>query len=134
MTNSLSPQKVVNLYHELRQLSRLWRWIKKLRWGGYAQRVGQAIDPKPGDLGNFCVACPQIGINVAADWKEDRNRWVYCRVLTADGNFKADHVRQKLPADDIWLSDGLGMTTKNLDYRTFLRTAQERATVSAQKM
>jgi len=58
VTNSLSPSKVVNLYHELRRLSRLWRWVKKLRWAGYGQRVGQPIDPKPGKLGNFCPACP----------------------------------------------------------------------------
>ena len=32
ITNPLNPYKVVNLYHELRRLSRLWRWVKKLRW------------------------------------------------------------------------------------------------------
>ena len=59
VTNSLNPSKVVNLYHELRRLSRLWRWVKKLRWAGYRQRVGQPITPKPGELGNYCLACPQ---------------------------------------------------------------------------
>lgn len=73
MTNSLAPSKVVNLYHELRQLSRLWRWVKKLRWAGYAQRVSQPITPKPGELGNFCPACPQVGINLPDNWKEDPN-------------------------------------------------------------
>jgi hypothetical protein len=130
VTNSLSPSKVVNLYHELRRLSRLWRWVKKLRWAGYGQRVGQPITPKPGELGNFCPACPQVGINLPEDWKDDPNRWVFRRVVTADGNFKADHVRQKSAADDVWLSDGLGMTTRNSDYNTFLQTAQERTTVS----
>ena len=37
VTNSLTPSKVVNLYQELRRLSRLWRWVKKLRWARYAQ-------------------------------------------------------------------------------------------------
>jgi hypothetical protein len=133
VTNSLSPSKVVNLYHELRRLSRLWRWVKKLRWAGFAQRVGQPLDPKPGELGNFCPACPQVGINVEENWTDDPNRWVYRRVLTADGNFKADHVRQKLAADDVWLSDGLGMTTTKSDYNAFLQTAKERNTVSVNK-
>jgi hypothetical protein len=133
ITNPLAPSKVVNLYHELRRLSRLWRWVKKLRWAGYAQRVGQPIIPKPGELGNFCPACPQIGINVAADWLNDPNRWVYRRIITADGNFKADHVRQISPADDIWLSDGLGMTTRKSEYNSFLETAWDQATVSLQK-
>jgi hypothetical protein len=130
VTNPLAPSKVVNLYHELRRLSRLWRWVKKLRWAGYGQRVGQPINPKPGELGNFCPACPQIGINVAADWLSDPKRWVYRRVVTADGNFKADHVRQKSAAEDVWLSDGLGMTTTNLEYNAFLESAWNRATVS----
>ena len=133
VTNSLSPSKVANLYHELRRLSRLWRWVKKLRWAGYAQRVGQPITPKSGELGIFCPACPQVGINLPDDWKLDPNRWVFRRVVTADGNFKADHVRQKHPADDIWLSDGLGMTTKNSEYKRFLETAWDRSTVSVIK-
>ena len=130
VTNSLNPSKVVNLYHELRRLSRLWRWVKKLRWAGYGQRVGQPITPKPGELGNYCLACPQVGFNVAENWKADPNRWVYRRVVTVDGNFTADHVRQPLAADDMWLSDGLGMTTRNSEYKAFLQSAQERKTVS----
>jgi hypothetical protein len=131
ITNSLSPSKVVNLYHELRRLSRLWRWLKKLKWAGYAQRVGQPMTPKPGELGNYCPACPQVGINLPENWKEDSNRWVYRRVATVDGNFTADHVRQKSATDDVWLSDGLGMTTKNSEYKAFLKTAAERNTVSS---
>jgi hypothetical protein len=53
-----------------------------------------------------------------------------CRVLTANGSFKTDHVRQKLAADDIWLSDGLGMTMKNSEYKDFLENAKEHHTVS----
>lgn len=130
LTNTLNPSKVANLYHELRRLSRLWRWVKKLRWAGYAQKAGQPITPDRGELGNFCPACPQVGFNLPDDWKDDPNRWVFRRVFTADGNFKADHVRQKSAADDIWLSDGLGMTTKNSEYKDFLVNAKERHTVS----
>ena len=48
----------------------------------------------------------------------------------ADGNFKADHVRQKNQVDDVWLSEGSGMIAKREDYYTFLATAIERLTVS----
>jgi hypothetical protein len=48
----------------------------------------------------------------------------------ADGNFKADHVRQKNQVDDVWLSEGGGMIAKRDDYYTFLATAIERLTVS----
>lgn len=134
VTNPLAPSKVVNLYHELRRLSRLWRWVKKLKWAGYAQQVGQPITPKAGELGNFCPACPQIGVNVAANWLSNPNRWVYRRIITADGNFKADHVRQNSPAEDVWLSDGLGMMTRRSEYNSFLETAWDRATVSTNEL
>lgn len=129
ITNPLNPYKVVNLYHELRRLSRLWRWVKKLRWAGHAQQPGQPINPEPGSLGNFCPACPQVGINLPDDWADNPDQWLFRRVLTADGNFKADHVRQKTPADDIWLYDGLGMTARRQEYHAFLKSALEMKTV-----
>jgi len=42
----------------------------------------------------------------------------------------ADHVWQPLAADDMWLLDGLSMTTRNSEYKAFLQSAQERKTVS----
>jgi hypothetical protein len=47
----------------------------------------------------------------------------------ADGNFKADHVRQKNESGDIWLSEGGGMIPKRHDYMAFLKSAIERHTV-----
>lgn len=54
---------------------------------------------------------------------------MYKRVFVADGNFKADHVRQKNPVDDVWLSEGSGMIPRRSEYLTFLATAIERLTV-----
>ena len=48
----------------------------------------------------------------------------------ADGNFKADHVRQANADDDVWLSDGAGMVPNRQKYLDFLKTAMERSTVS----
>ena len=56
------------------------------------------------------------------------NRWVYRRFFVADGNFKADHVRQRFTSD-LWLSEGAGMISKREDYQEFLHTAVERLTV-----
>jgi hypothetical protein len=131
MTMPLNPSKVINFYNELRRLSRLWRWVKKLKWAGYGQQPGQPINPGPGELGYFCAACPQAGINIPTNWQEDSNRWIFRRMLVADGNFKADHVRQKGAGDDIWLSDGTGMMTERAGYQDFLKNAKERSTVSS---
>jgi hypothetical protein len=51
-------------------------------------------------------------------------------VFVADGNFKADHVRQKNADGDVWLSEGAGMIPKRATYHSFLETAIERLTVS----
>jgi hypothetical protein len=57
------------------------------------------------------------------------HRWVYKRFFVADGNFKADHVRQQADSD-VWLSEGGGMYSKRADYHTFLESAINRVTVS----
>jgi hypothetical protein len=49
----------------------------------------------------------------------------------ADGNFKADHIRQKNNETDIWLSEGGGMMPRRDDYESFLKTAIERRTAGS---
>src|ERR1700735_3253399 len=33
-SDRLDPAAVVDLYNEFRRMSRLWRWMKKLKWAG----------------------------------------------------------------------------------------------------
>ena len=74
LTSPAGPGNVPSFYHELLRLSRLWRWMKKLKWAGYGHRSVDPNSPKSGDLANFCPACPQPGINLASNWKDDPNR------------------------------------------------------------
>ncbi|KAF8804321.1 hypothetical protein BYT27DRAFT_7259306 [Phlegmacium glaucopus] len=123
---------VPNLYHDLRKVSRAWRWMKKLKWAGFGHTMADPAAPAAGQLSNFCPACPQPEINLPADWKDDpnrnSNRWVFRRFFVADGNFKADHIRQKNDAADVWLSEGGGMMPQHHNYQDFLDTAIERRT------
>ena len=52
------------------------------------------------------------------------------RSFVADGNFTADHIKQKRPQDDVWLSDGEGMMTAREPYATHIRLAKETKEVS----
>ena len=63
-------------YTELRRLSRQWRWLKQLKWAGYAHRGAEAPPLQPGQLTLFCPACPQPGKNLPESWKEDPNTCV----------------------------------------------------------
>ncbi|KAF8235197.1 hypothetical protein L208DRAFT_1068889, partial [Tricholoma matsutake] len=114
----MRPAEVINLYHELRCLSCLWCWMKKLKWAGYGHNQKDPLNFEPRSLANFCPACPQPGINIPENWQEDVNWCCYfmltCsehvasqnsklvihfifddkHIFVADGNFKADHVWQ----------------------------------------
>jgi len=124
-----APADVANLYNEFRRMSRLWRWIKRLQSAGYTHQDKSPQQVTTGDLANFCPACPQPGINLPEAWQHDPNKFVYRRVFVADGNFKADHVRQKNNMD-IWLSEGGGMMPRQDEYEEFLQQAFEISTVS----
>ncbi|KAF8798363.1 hypothetical protein BYT27DRAFT_7264931 [Phlegmacium glaucopus] len=57
---------VPNLYHDLRKVSRAWRWMKKLKWAGFGHTTVDPTAPVAGQLSNFCPACPQPEINLPA--------------------------------------------------------------------
>ena len=103
--------------------------MKKLKWAGYGHNKKDPRKPDAGSLANFCPTCPQPGKNLPENWKEDRNRSVFGVVLLADGNFKADHVKQKSD-NDVWLWDGGGMAPNRDEYYTYLANAIEKYTVS----
>lgn len=74
LTMPMAHASVINLYHEFRRMSRLWRWMKKLKWAGYGHNKQDALQPNPGSLANYCPTCPQPGINLPDNWKDDQNR------------------------------------------------------------
>lgn len=76
LTQPMSPSEVLNLYREFRRMTRIWRWMKKLKWAGYAGSSRKVKDVEPGELAIFCPACPQPGINIPDDWREDTARHV----------------------------------------------------------
>lgn len=62
------------------------------------------------------------------------SRNVYTRFFVADGNFKADHVRNPRAVEDVWLSEGGGMMSKRETYRRFLNEAKNIPTVSSHRV
>ncbi|KAG6873358.1 hypothetical protein C0992_008824, partial [Termitomyces sp. T32_za158] len=126
-----SSGEVDNLYRELRRISRSWRWLKKLKWAGFGHDgTKQPMKPDRGELAIFCPACPQSGVNLPSDWEEDPDQWKFNRSLMMDGNFKADHVRHRKPARDVWHSEGGGMMAMRDELEDYLKRAKEKPTVS----
>ncbi|KAI6101379.1 hypothetical protein EV401DRAFT_2061384 [Pisolithus croceorrhizus] len=82
-----------------------WQWclLKLLKWSGYQ---GNSNHSTKGDLALFCVACPQLGINLSA--QDNLDDWRYTRTVVMDGNFKAEHMHEQRPDDQVWLMDGHG--------------------------
>lgn len=54
------------------------------------------------------------------------------RSFVVDGNFKADHVRQRRPEDDVWLTSGEGMFAERTRYLEHLAVAIETKEVCLQ--
>lgn len=75
LTSPVSPVTVSNRYKELLRMSRVWRWMKKLKWAGFVHNQQRSDQPKDGQLSIFCPACPQPGINIPPNWKDDPKRY-----------------------------------------------------------
>lgn len=55
-------------------MSRLWQWMKKLKWAGYPNNNKKVSEVQSSELAIYCPACPQPGINIPENWKDD-NSW-----------------------------------------------------------
>ncbi len=78
-------------------------------------------------LALFCPACPQPGVNLPTDWDKDSKWWLYIRKICADGNFKADHLNQINPGDDVQLTEGEGFMTGQEKYSEHIKEASAKA-------
>lgn len=81
LTRPMAPAEVVNLYREFRRMSRLWRWMKRLKWAGYTGDSKKVHQVQPGELAIYCPACPQPGINIPESWRDDPARHVSSNVF-----------------------------------------------------
>lgn len=70
-TSHMWYTQVPHLHRELRRAARGYRNLQLRRWSGFTD--GQ-VDPKEGALAVFCASCPQPGINLPDDWREDVNK------------------------------------------------------------
>ncbi|TFK59126.1 hypothetical protein BDN72DRAFT_781179 [Pluteus cervinus] len=121
-TSSAFPHRTPNRYRELIRLSRQWRMLKEYKWNGFAHTKET---PGPGKLAVMCPTCPQPGINLPENWKNDENQLLYMRSFVMDGNFTASHLKQKHPEDDVWLGSGTSIMTARERYYEHLEIAPD---------
>ncbi|KAG1728761.1 uncharacterized protein EDB91DRAFT_1086001 [Suillus paluster] len=99
-TNNAFPDKILDKkdrYRELMRVSRIWRDLVN----------------KKRDLALYCPACPQPGINLPMSWRYDYEEWLVMQRYVVDGNFTAQHMKMKIPEDDVSLADGKGYMAVN---------------------
>jgi len=65
LTSPLYPDAVPSRYTELGRVSRQWRNLKYRKWFWLLDN----LNCKRGVMALFCAACPQVGINLPADWE-----------------------------------------------------------------
>ena len=61
-------------------------------------------------------------------------RWLYMQSFVADGNFKANHLKQSNDGDDVWLTNGEAFMTNVARYHEHLAEAQETKTVNSDSL
>ncbi|KAI5981036.1 hypothetical protein EDD15DRAFT_2380556 [Pisolithus albus] len=105
----------MNYYSKLRRVtSNVFPHL--VPWNAFQDETERS---SPGDLALFCAACPQPGINVDPD--VDLDDWKYTRTVVMDGNFKAEHMHEKQPDDQVWLMDGRGFMVAHPPYQEYLQ-------------
>ncbi|KAH9843233.1 uncharacterized protein C8Q71DRAFT_794366 [Rhodofomes roseus] len=120
LSNAAFPQRVPDRYCELLRCSRQWRNLKYRKWRGYGHTEEEL---GPGRLALSCVACPHPGVNLEADWERDVDSWKHMASFVMDGNFSAEHLKMRRPADDIPLADGQGFMVTDGRYKEHLKAA-----------
>ncbi|KAL4077937.1 hypothetical protein J3A83DRAFT_4356723 [Scleroderma citrinum] len=84
-------------------------------------------NPSSEDLVLFCPPCPQPGVNIL-ETKAHLFQWVkiwkFSKSIVMDGNFKAEHMRPRNPAEEVWLMDGRGFMVGSRKYKEYLAGTQ----------
>lgn len=102
---------------------RQWRNLKQRKWSG--QPYDEERSTASGALALFCAACPQPGLNLPEDWRQDPDSDSYIRIFTMDGNFSAVHQKRNNAIPEQCLTDGeLYMVSENRS-RAHLASAVE---------
>ncbi|KAK7681433.1 hypothetical protein QCA50_015525 [Cerrena zonata] len=127
LTANAFPSMVPKRYRELLRIAREWRNLKSRQRAGYAYSPADVIPA--GGLALFCPTCPQPGVNLPEDWRDDPDKKKYMRTLLADGNFKQDHLVMKYDEDDVPLSDGHGYMVTKAPFDTYLSATSDPVTV-----
>ena len=73
LTSPAFPKSVPNRYHELLRVSRQWRNLELRKSFGFGHHDAP---PQTGQMGHGCASCPQPGINLPDNWKEDPHQYV----------------------------------------------------------
>ncbi|KAI6041034.1 hypothetical protein EDC04DRAFT_2566131 [Pisolithus marmoratus] len=126
VTSNVFPHLVVDRYQELLWVVWQWHILKLLKWSGFQDNKSSI---KKGNLAIFCVACPQPGINVSPTSNLDQRNpiwlifhsWKYTRTVVMDGNFKAEHMHERWPTDQVWLMDRCSFMVTNPPYQAYLK-------------
>ena len=74
LSSNIFPETAVDRYRELMRALRQWRDLTSRRRAGIP--FDRTVSLTPGSLALFCPACPQPGINLPANWKDDPEQYV----------------------------------------------------------
>ncbi|KAG1888625.1 hypothetical protein F4604DRAFT_1569672 [Suillus subluteus] len=131
-TNNAFPDKIPDRYRELMRVSHIWRDLVNRKRFGFGHDTERS--PGPGDLALYCPACPQPGINLPTSWRYDYEEWLVMRRYVVDGNFTAQHMKMKIPEDNVSLADGKGYMVTEGPYQAHIHDSVEEREASSSRL
>ncbi|KAG1720834.1 hypothetical protein EDB19DRAFT_1898407 [Suillus lakei] len=137
-----SKVSMYKFYNVLRRMSNntgllpvKWHHLKMLK------RLGQGHDPSgiggtaDGECAILCPACPHLGKNLPADWKDAPQQWLYGLFLAINANFQLKRKAVSNDNVDPSLSQGWGYFVEEEAHKGFLHSStdsiQEKSTCSS---
>ncbi|KAI0054763.1 hypothetical protein BV25DRAFT_1816572 [Artomyces pyxidatus] len=120
LTDNIVPSEAPDRYRELSTANREFVFLRAVRRAGLEPKRGLPA----GSLAVLCPACPQIGINMAPDW---RDRPAHLHFLDAlfygiDGNFHQNQKVKPLDPNDFALTLGAAYFANAEDFTEYQKT------------
>ncbi|TFY67309.1 hypothetical protein EVJ58_g1716 [Rhodofomes roseus] len=123
VTNPAFPHEVPDRYREFMRVTREWALLQAKKTFGYGPE--SRGKPADGELGHFCVACPQPGVNIPEQWQDEPKRYLYARSYVMDGNFSAEQMKMRRPENDVPIMPGKMFLVHDGPYQEHLKVAKD---------
>ncbi|KAH6880562.1 hypothetical protein BKA70DRAFT_1575759 [Coprinopsis sp. MPI-PUGE-AT-0042] len=123
LTDPLFYDDVSDPYHQFRDVFKMWRLLKTEQRLGHHHGIDDVVSSRPpGSLLVRCPACPELGVNTeGAVCNDEALRHLNQIRLTADGNFRQNHLAKNMESRTSSFFDGRSYFPDTTEYNLHVK-------------